>query len=57
MQRKLNWFGWSVETIAAVYETDMAAIEVEQGLTNHEYLWAAWRAEREQGQLDADSVG
>jgi hypothetical protein len=56
MTRQLNWFGWSIETIAAVYETDMAAKEAEQGLVNNEYIWAAWRAEAEQGKLDKESV-
>jgi hypothetical protein len=55
LSRPLNWFGWSIETIAAVYETDMAAKEAELGLVNNECLWAAWRAEAEQNALDKAS--
>lgn len=52
MTRELNWFGWSIETIAAVYETDAAACEWAAGEVSEEYLWAAWEAERLEGESD-----
>lgn len=52
MTRSLNWYGWSIHTIAAVYETDAAAEESEQGLVSQEYVWAAWSAEDQQARLD-----
>lgn len=46
MKRELNWYGWSIYTIAAVYESDAAAHEVEQGLVNVDYMVAAFEAEK-----------
>ncbi|MGS2592261.1 hypothetical protein [Streptomyces hebeiensis] len=54
--RKLNWFGWSIYTIAAVYETDMAAKELKQNLVNEEYLWSAYRAEAQEVEKDKENV-
>ena len=51
--RELNWFGWSVETIAAVYETDAAYEDFKRGEVDMEYVWAAWRAEADQNELDS----
>lgn len=50
--RSLNWFGWSIHTIAAAYETDAATTESEQGLIDESYVWAAFAAEEQQRQLD-----
>lgn len=47
--RPLNWHGWSVETIAAVYESDQAAIE-----GNPTYAEAAFRAEMAEAQIDQE---
>jgi hypothetical protein len=55
MPRKLNWFGWSIETIAAVYETDQAVREYQQGLVNSDYWVAAAYAEFKQAELDKES--
>jgi hypothetical protein len=54
MPRPLNWFGWSIETIAAVYETDMAAKEAEQGIVSWDYFWAAANAELLEGGFDRE---
>lgn len=50
--RRLNWYGWSIYTIAAVYETDAAAREYEEGLINVDYIWSAWAAEQKELELD-----
>lgn len=50
--RELNWFGWSLPTIAAVYETDAAVEENELGLVNLDYVWAAWSAESDHNAID-----
>lgn len=52
MRPELNWYGWSTETIAAVYESDMAAKEAEQGLINKDYAWSAFRAEQIEQEMD-----
>ena len=54
--RPLNWFGWSIETIAAVYESNMAAEEAHKGLVNNDYIWSAWRAEQREYLKDRQSV-
>jgi hypothetical protein len=47
--RQLNWLGASIESIAAVYETNAAAEEVEEidrlGGNGWAWLNAAWAAE------------
>jgi hypothetical protein len=43
----VNWFGWDIATIAATYESNMAAKEVEEGLIDNSYMWAAFRAEQD----------
>lgn len=53
-RRDLNWFGWSADTRAAVYETDAAAREYEQGLVNLDYVWTAWRAESQEDDKDRE---
>lgn len=53
MPRDKNWYGWSIETIAAVYESNMAAKEYEQNLVDLEYVWAAARAEEMENRIDA----
>lgn len=63
--RELNWFGLSIETIAAQYETDH--VLAEWGAYNPNagysfppkspmphYFWAAWAAELEQADLDRE---
>jgi hypothetical protein len=55
-ERKLNWYGWSIYTIAAVYESDAAAHEVEDGLVNMGYLTAACFAEQKELELDIAST-
>lgn len=57
--RPLNWFGWSIETIAAVYESDAAAREAQTAWDNRsaqDYWQSAWRAEVIETQLDKASV-
>lgn len=49
MRPDLNWFGWSTETIAAVYESDAAAIE-----GNPQYAEAAFNAEVLEHEKDSD---
>lgn len=56
MDRELNWFGWSIDTIAAVYETDQAVRESESGQSGLDYVWAAHRAEEMQHSLDRDQT-
>ena len=57
MKRALNWFGWSIETIAAVYETDAAVKEMERGEVDINYVWAAARAESDSGWADHGQPG
>lgn len=52
MTRQLNWYGWSIHTIAAVYESDAAAHEVMKGLTNKSYLIAAFNCEKQELERD-----
>lgn len=47
-----NWYGWSVYTIAAVYESDQAAREVQEGLTSWAYLEACIWVEMQESDLD-----
>ncbi len=54
MRPELNWFGWSTETISAVYETDMACREWEQGLVNKAYFQTACDAELYELELDLE---
>ena len=54
MRPKLNWFGWSTETIAAVYETNQAAVELAEDLVNEQYLMAAFNAERIEDEKDKE---
>ena len=51
--RPLNWFGWSIETRAAISDSYTAAKEAELGLVNNEYIWSAFRAEQIEQELDA----
>lgn len=51
MRRELNACGFSVETIAAEYETD-AALSESCGDMNDPYFLAAFAAEDEQRNLD-----
>lgn len=53
VERPLNWFGWSIETIAAVYESNAAATEIEDNPT---YWESAWRAEQIEVEKDKLSV-
>lgn len=55
VERTLNWAGHSIETIAAMYETDKAAQEAEEGLINLQYVWSAAEAEGYERSVD-DSV-
>ena len=48
--RTFNAAGFSVETIAAEYETDAALAELGMG---SDYFYAAFRAEDEQRSIDA----
>lgn len=50
--RPLNWFGYSLETIAAMYETDAAVNESWDRIGSIEYSDAACRAEWLQLDLD-----
>jgi hypothetical protein len=52
--RPLNWFGWSIETIAAVYESDAACVEFESGVGSESYIYSAFRAEEAERDLDAE---
>lgn len=52
MNRYLNWYGWSIYTIAAVYESDAAAREVEKGLVNIDYMIAAFNCEKQELERD-----
>jgi hypothetical protein len=54
--RTLNWAGHSIETIAAWYESDMAALERSQGLIHEDYIWSAWRAEVKEMGLDGNAT-
>lgn len=51
MNRQLNACGFSVETIAAEYETDAALAEAGQDIEDP-YFCAAWRAEAAHRELD-----
>lgn len=51
-ERSLNWYGWSIYTLAAVYESDAAAHEYEKGLVNMGYFSAALKAELQELGLD-----
>ena len=51
--RPLNVCGFSVETIAAEYETDAALAEADLDMGDP-YFNAAWAAEQEQRQADWD---
>jgi hypothetical protein len=42
---EVNWFGWDLPTIAAVYESNKAAKECVEGLVNIKYVNAAAQAE------------
>lgn len=56
--RQLNWHGWSLATIAAVYESDAAAREAEADPKNasaQAYWESAWRAEEGELKLDGES--
>lgn len=55
MTRRLNACGYSVETIAAEYETDAALQEAELDPSDP-YFLAAWAAEEEQRELDRRST-
>jgi len=53
--RPLNWYGWSIETIAAVYESDAAAREAQDNPENEslqQYWVSAWQAEGRELELD-----
>lgn len=49
-----NWYGWSIYTIAAVYESDQAAREAQEGLVSMDYLSACVNAEMKQSDLDKE---
>lgn len=51
MARQLNACGFSVETIAAEYETDAALAEASQDMSDP-YFLAAFSAETDQRDLD-----
>lgn len=53
MNRQLNACGFSIETIAAEYETDAALNEAGQDMADP-YFRAAFAAEDEQRNLDRD---
>lgn len=53
--RELNVCGFSVETIAAEYETDAALAEAGMDMADP-YFVAAFRAEDEQRALDYDAA-
>jgi hypothetical protein len=53
--RPLNDCGFSVETIAAEYETDAALTEARNNMSDP-YFAAAWAAECEQRDLDRATV-
>lgn len=55
MNRQLNARGFSVETIAAEYETDAALAEAGQDM-HDPYFCAAWRAEGAHRALDRGTV-
>lgn len=59
--RELNWFGLSIETIAAEYESDHVLAEwvadnpgVKGFPPKSHYFWAAWAAELDSAQQDHD---
>jgi hypothetical protein len=54
MGRQLNACGFSIETIAAEYETDAALVEAGMDMSNP-YFVAAFKAEDEQRALDWDA--
>jgi hypothetical protein len=53
--RELNWAGHSLETIAAMYESDAAAKELGRGELSWGYLEAAFSVECASAQADAAS--
>lgn len=55
MQRQLNACGFSIETIAAEYETDAALAESGQDMADP-YFRAAFAAEDEQRTLDRSTA-
>src|SRR5581483_10128561 len=52
--RELNWAGYSIQTIAAMYESDAAAREAghNPSPSANAYWVSAWRAEEHERQLD-----
>lgn len=52
MERELNWHGWSIETFAAVYETDSATEELERGEVDQNYWQAACAVEFAEVEID-----
>ncbi|MGW3164800.1 hypothetical protein ACWC9Q_18390 [Streptomyces sp. NPDC001142] len=54
-RRVLNDCGFSIETIAAEYETDQALHEAGNDMEDP-YFTAAWAAEQEQRDLDREAA-
>lgn len=52
--RSLSWFGWSIETVAAMYETDSATRECEEGEVDINYVYAATLAEGAEHDKDSE---